>query len=232
MRCAKAHKLIGDFLDQNLPPKDRVRLEKHLESCPECRSLLNDFQGIVEQAQGLVEPAPSDENWGKILSKFQAVKREDRLVQAQGRGVAVSRGRMRFAWATALISIVVIGGVVLGLKLWQGKDLGGIPPQDRYTLTKLQEAEKHYQLAIQALSEAVASQKGGLDSQVAAVFDQNLKLINSSIQACQNAVRQDPQSLDARVYLLSAYGEKVDILNSLVDLKKKSSAGNGSGKIL
>lgn len=235
MRCAKAHKLIGDFLEQMLPTNNRARLQQHLESCPECRSLLKDFQDIIEQAGDLEEPAPSDENWGKILSKIQAAKRERQASQLGRSGWREAAGyseRRKFAWAAVLILAVVAGGLVLGLRPWQRKGVSGLSPQDKFTVAKLEEAEKHYQLAIRALGEAVASQKGNLDPQVAAVFDQNLKLINSSIQACQNAVRQDPKSLDARLYLLSAYKEKVDVLDSLVDLKKKSPAGNESGNIL
>ena len=235
MRCTKAHKLIGEYLDNALRSKDQARLQKHLDFCPDCRSLLEDFQGIAEQAQALDTLSPSDDNWPQILSKVQAAKREKRLYQARKAGrreSVVYPNRTKFVWAAALILVVVIGGVVIGLRPWQGKAVPGLGEQDKYTLAKLEEAEKHYQLAIQALNEAVASQKGSLDPQLAVVFDKNLKLINDSIQACMNAVRIDPNSLDARAYLLVAYKEKVDFLDNIVDLKKKSPAGNGSGKTI
>ena len=235
MRCPKAHKLIGEYLDKTLRPKDQARLRKHLEACQDCRSLLKDFQGIAEQAQALDTLSPSEDNWPKILAQVQAVKREKRLEHARKSGwrePAVYPNRTKFVWAAALILLAVIGGVVIGLRPWQGKAVLGLSQQDSYTLAKLEEAEKHYQLAIQALNEAVASQKGSLDPQMTAVFDKNLKLINASIQACMNAVRKDPNSLDARTYLLAAYKEKVDFLDDIVDLKKKSLAGNGSDKTI
>lgn len=235
MRCPNAHKLIGEYLDKTLRPKDQTRLQKHLDSCPDCRSLLKDFQGIAEQAQALDTLTPSDDNWPQILSKVQTSKREKRLHQARKAGwreFVVYPNRTKFVWAAALILVVVIGGVVIGLRPWQGKAVPGLGEQDKYTQAKLEEAEKHYQLAIQALNEAIASQKGSLDPQMAAVFDKNLKLINDSIQVCMNAVRKDPNSLDARAYLLTAYKEKVDFLDNIVDLKKKSPAGNGSGKTI
>jgi anti-sigma factor RsiW len=235
MRCPKAHKLIEEYLDKTLRPKDQARLQGHLDSCPDCRSLLKDFQEIAEQAQALDTLSPSDDNWPKILSKVQATKREKRLRQAQKAGRRESVGypnRTKLIWTAALILLVVISGIVIGLRPWQGKAVPGLAEQDKYTLAKLEEAEKHYQLAIQALNEAVASQKGSLDPQIAAVFDKSLKLINESIQVCMNAVRKDPNSLDARAYLLAAYKEKVDFLDNIVDLKKKSPAGNGSGKTI
>lgn len=235
MRCTKAHKLVGEYLDEALQPKDQARLQKHLASCADCRSLFQDFQGITEKAKALEELTPSDDNWPRILSRVQAARREQRLgygQEASRRKSIFSPNRTKFVWAAALILVIVIGGIMVGLRPWQGKAVAGLSDQDKYTLAKLGEAEKHYQLAIQALNEAVASQKGSLDPQIAAVFDKNLKLINDSIQACMNAVRMDPNSLDARAYLLVAYKEKVDFLDNIVDLKKKSPTGNGSGKTL
>jgi len=235
MRCTKAHKLIGEYLDKALQPKDQARLQKHLASCADCRSLFQDFQGITEKAKALEELTPSDDNWPRILSSVQAARREQRLGYGQKAGwrkSIFSPNRTKFVWAAALILVIVIGGIMVGLRPWQGKAVPGLSDQDKHTLAKLGEAEKHYLLAIRALNEAVASQKGSLDPQIAAVFDQNLTLINSSIQACRNAVRRDPNSLDARIYLLSAYKEKVEFLGNVVDLKKKSPTGNGSGKTL
>ena len=235
MRCPKAHKLIGEYLDKALRPREQAKLQKHLETCPDCRSLLKDFQGIAEQAQALETLSPSEDDWPQILSKIQAAKREKRLDQAREAGwrePVVYPNRTKFVWAAALILLMAVGGIVIGFRPWQGKAIPGLSQQDKYTLAKLEEAEKHYQLAIQALNEAVASQKGSLDPQMAAVFDKNLKLINDSIQACVNAVRKDPNSLDARTYLLAAYKEKVDFLDDIVDLKKKSPAGNGSDTTL
>jgi len=235
MRCPKAHRLIGEYLDKTLRPQDQTRLQEHLDSCPDCRSLLKDFQDIAEQAQALDTLSPSDDGWPKILSRVQAANREKRLHQPRTAGRRESVGypnRTKWAWAAALILVVVIGGVVVGLRPWRGNAVPGLGEQDKYTLAKLKEAEKHYQLAIQALNEAVASQKGSLDPQLAAFFDKNLKLINDSIQACMNAVRTDPSSLDARAYLLVAYKEKVDFLDNIVDLKKMIPAGNGSDKTL
>ncbi len=235
MKCSRAHKLIGDYLDKNLRAKDQTRLKEHLESCEGCRSLLEDFQAITEQAQELDKLSPSDDVWLRILTKVRAAKREERLdlVQKSGRRqFAFYPNRTKFVWAAALILLFAVGGIVIGLRPWRGKAVPVFSQQDQYTLAKLEEAEKHYQLAIQALNEAVASQKGSLDPQMAAVFDKNLKLINDSIQICMNAVRKDPRSLEARIYLLAAYREKVSFLGDIVELKKKSPAVNGLEKTI
>jgi tetratricopeptide (TPR) repeat protein len=146
------------------------------------------------------------------------------------REISIFTGRARYAWAAALF-LVVIGGIAVGL-FRPGKDLSGLSEQDRYTLAKLEEAEKHYKLAIRALNDAVGSQKNGLDPQVAAVFNRNLREIDMAIQACQNAVSKEPNSLDAREYLLGAYKDKVAVLDNIIDVRKKSPAGTTAGSIL
>ncbi len=233
MKCSQAHKFIGDQLDGALDPKDNERLREHLASCPDCRDLLRDFQKIVEQAKDLPKHEPSNRVWTAILSGVRAAGRAPsavRMPKPKWREIYIFSGRAKYAWAAALL-LVVAGGIAAGL-FRPGKDLSGLSEQDRFTLAKLEEAEKHYQLAIRALSDAIGSQKNGLDPQVAAVFNRNLREIDTAIQACQRAVSKQPNSLDAREYLLGAYKDKVEFLDNIIDFRKISPPGKPAGSIL
>jgi tetratricopeptide (TPR) repeat protein len=230
MRCSHAHKLIGDKLDGALNAKDSERLREHLDKCPDCRDLLKDFQGIAEQAKGLPKHEPSHRVWTAVLDGVRAVGPAPspiRLPKPKWYETYVFVGRARYAWAAALL-LVVVGGVVIGLR--PGKDLSGLTDQDRFTLAKLEEAEKHYRLAIQALSEAVGSQTNRFDPLVVAVFARNLYEIDTAIQACQAAVKENPNDLSAREYLLGAYKDKVNFLDSLIDIRKVSPSPKAAGK--
>jgi tetratricopeptide (TPR) repeat protein len=233
MKCSQAHKFIGDRLDGGLGPEDNERLREHLASCPDCRDLLKDFQKIVEQAKDLPKHEPSNRAWTAILSGVRAAGREPsavRMPKPKWREIYIFTGRAKYAWAAALF-LVVVGGIAVGL-FRPGKDLSGPSEQDRYTLAKLEEAEKHYKLAIRALNDAIGSQKNGLDPQVAAVFSRNLREIDTAIQACQNAVSKEPNSLEAREYLLGAYKDKVAFLDNIIDVKKIFPSGKTAGSIL
>jgi anti-sigma factor RsiW len=235
MRCSKAHKLIGDYLDGTLQPDEENELQEHLQSCADCRELVKDFQGIVEEAKKMQMIEPSDKVWPAILSRLQMAKGaqvESRKRKAGWLESFFFQGRAKYAWGTALAAVLVIVGAVFGPRFWEGNGALKLTDQDRYTLAKLEEAEKHYMLAIQALNEAVASQKNGLDPQTAVVFDRNLKVIDSAIQACRNAVSKEPSSLDARMYLLGAYKEKVEFLDNLIDVKKKSPSQSAAEKTI
>jgi predicted anti-sigma-YlaC factor YlaD len=228
MRCSNAHKLIGDRLDGTLSPEDDAELREHLDGCGDCRELMKDFEGLVEQARQLPKLEPSDRAWPMILRRVREAGREEAASRAGRRPWAAAffaPGRLRYAAAAALILLAAISAMV---SLRPGKSAPAMGGQDRYTLAKLDEAEKYYKLAIQALTAAVNTQKNGLDPQVAVVVARNLREIDAAIQDCQNAVKNNPGNLQARIYLLGAYKDKVAFLDNIIDVKKNNPSVKGT----
>jgi len=221
MRCSKARRLISEYLDGELDSRRERSLRAHCAACADCRELLADFSAVVKEAGHLSAPAPSDAVWSKIRARLDAEKRDVRLAAASrrpGRGFFAFQPAVRYALTVAVVLAVVAGGIFLGTRHWGRSD----------PLAKLKEAEHHYQLAIKALDEALASQKNGVDPELARVLSRNLQVINATIAACEQAVRQDPNDLGARTYLLAAYGEKVNFLNDLMEMRKKPSLSKES----
>jgi tetratricopeptide (TPR) repeat protein len=234
MRCTKAHKLIGEYLEGTLGPDEKARLQGHLDSCEDCRSLLKDFEEIVEESKSLPRREPSNRVWEGILAGvraggFKAIEPGKGKVRRPA--LFPFPARVRFAWAAAALAVVIIGGG-LAIGLLSRRDAGGPLRPDKYTLAKLDEAEKYYKLAIRSLDDAIASQKTKLDPQIAAVFARNLKEIDAAIQNCQAAVSREPNNVEARLYLLGAYKDKVDFLDNIIDVKKESPSASATGKTL
>ena len=235
MKCSQAHELIGELLEGTLGEEDRQTLEKHIESCPECRELLADFREIKTQAAALPKLEPSSAVWPNVLVGV----RRDRRAKSVRAATTLSwwdrlfaPGRPRYAFAAALALCLVVGGAVLmrssrktAVPVFAGD--GG-----EYAMAKLQEAEIHYRLAIRALSEAAAGQKTGLDAKTMDSLEKDLRMIDAVIASCRDAVRRDPKSVEARVYLLGAYKGKVELLDNLITAKKKSTASSGAGIVL
>ncbi len=101
-----------------------------------------------------------------------------------------------------------------------------------YALAKLEEAEKHYQMAIRALGEAAGSREAELDPQIAKVFQSNMKIIDISIAACKQAVLADPENIDSRKYLLAVYEEKTKLLESLMSVLPTTSSNKKLGETI
>ena len=56
MRCWQARSLVGDYLDDELGPRDRSLLESHLAACPTCPGLYASIVGVSAALGRLRDP--------------------------------------------------------------------------------------------------------------------------------------------------------------------------------
>lgn len=225
MRCSKARKLISEYIDGSLQTRKSASVEQHLDVCPDCRHLLEDFEAIVEDAKKLEEHAPSDQTWLKIKAGLKPEEQKVLAFKPRKRAwfsLIFSPPKLKYALSSAVILAFIVGVVIIGLRHWTGRDFLDRGDLQKYTLAKLDEAEHHYQKAIKALGEAISAQEGQMDPQIAQVFKSNLEVIDSSIMACRQMVLQNPENIDARNYLLAAYRGKMNFLNEMMETKQAS----------
>jgi anti-sigma factor RsiW len=235
MRCRTAQRHISRSVDGELAGTRARRLERHLEKCADCRALAGDLRAIAGIAPKLDAPEPSDKVWKGIRAGLaQADLRPSRAVIGPERRPFFGLGvpALRLAGVAALALVLVASGVFIGLRLGRQGASPAPAGGEMTTLAKLDEAERHYQLAIKSLSEAFASGRGALAPQVVELFDRNLAVIDATIQACRAAVYEEPDDLQARNFLLAAYMNKVTLLDSALDLQKRDREPVGKGRIL
>jgi predicted anti-sigma-YlaC factor YlaD len=231
MRCAHAHKLIGDQLEGTIGAADKASLQKHLAECPDCRELLNDFKAIAESVRELPKREPSARVWTGVLAGVGLSGREP----SRGRAAEPSwaerfflHGRARTAWAAALLLAIIAGGVAVGIRIGRGS-APALSAEDKSTLSSLEEAAKHYRLAIEALQAAITTQKASVDPLIVAALARNLGEIDGVIRSCRTAVESNPNDLTARAYLLDAYKDKVEFLGNVIDMSKKTPSAKAAG---
>jgi predicted anti-sigma-YlaC factor YlaD len=221
MKCAVARQWISESLDGELGAKRQAELKGHLEACPDCRALAHDFAVIVGQAGNLNSAEPSPAVWPRVAAAVrESLEKAPAAAPRERRrwGAFWNIPRWRFAAAAAL-ALVIVGAVVIRHGHWRAVDSAGDRSAE-YTLAKLQEAQSYYEKAIQSLSEAAKSQDSSLDPQLAEIFARNLAAMDETIQACRQIVEGDPANLTARAYLLTAYREKVDVLEEMMGLER------------
>ena len=230
MKCAKAKKLISEYIDGDLSAEEVSFLEKHMETCPNCKKLSKDFQQIKQTAKDLSEVEPSGQTWFRIQARLKAETQ-----------VSVPEPRVRFlffpvqlryAVSTALLVFIVIGAVIIGM--WIGNREGTVNGNNgqAFALTKIQEAEQHYKLAIKALWEAVQVQKENFDPKIAETFRINLELIDATLADCKRAIQSDPSDLESQYYLLAVYKKKAELLDSMIDVSSTVPQNIGSKTII
>jgi predicted anti-sigma-YlaC factor YlaD len=234
MRCRKAQKLISRSIDGRLPSRQSARLERHLAGCAGCRDLQADLRRIVDGAAGLQTPEPADRVWTNIRAALVRETPARTVIAPRRPLIALGWQTFRYAGVAAVALVLIAAGVILGRRIGPGTEPAGPAAREQYTLAKLDEAERHYQQAIRALSEAFAAEKGRLAPQVAELFDRNLAVVDATIQACRQAVVAEPDDLEARNYLLAAYTEKITLLDSALGLQNgvRPAPGRSKTKVL
>jgi hypothetical protein len=68
MKCRRAEELFSDYLEESLPVPLRSDIEDHMDSCPECASLMAAFRDILETLGTLTGPEPSPGLEERILA--------------------------------------------------------------------------------------------------------------------------------------------------------------------
>lgn len=225
MRCAKARRWVSGELDGTLGPRRSARLARHLASCGTCRELREDFAALVRTARELRAPEPPPGAWDRIRTSLAALRAG--TAEAEGGRRATAPPVVRAFWprtvATAAAALLLVaGGVVLGLLLARRSPAPSPVDREFAALDKLDQAERYYQLAIASLAEAYAAGKEALGPAVLEVFERNMEAIDASIQACRLAVSGDPDNLRARDYLLAAYREKMQFLDTVLEFQKSA----------
>lgn len=225
MRCSKAKKMISEYIDGELTREQEKFLQSHLKACPECHALAQELEAVVRQAKTLPTLSPSPSAWQKISTRIMEAEEKSHHPQKERRGwlwVLLSPAGRPYALATVAALLIIGVGLFIGLRQWGGPGLQAEEGSIEYTMAKLKEAQHHYELAVNALADAVRAQNDGLDPQLAEVFRQNLETIDGTIQVCLTVIKEQPENLAARSFLLSAYREKVAVLNEMMEAKKVS----------
>ena len=233
MRCATARKWISRHIDGDLEAGRREQLEKHISSCDDCRKLVQDFKKIVGTAAETQSPPLSDGIWSKIQRRLEGEGNRFAVPSLKADPArSFSRWVFPVSAAAAAALLLAAGAILLKPGLWNRAPLLSQLDRQHYTLNKLEEAELHYQRAIKALAEAVEAQGAEIDPELAAVFQSNLEIVNMSISACKRAVLQNPEDIESRRFLLAAYKQKADLLDTLMNIKDESSTPTGLGNTL
>lgn len=220
--------MISEYTDGALVPRKAARLEEHLRTCADCRALLADFRVLVQAAGKLGTPPVPAEAWSGIRARL----RDAGAPAARGEKAGFGRPRLVPALAVLALMAVAAGGVFIGLKLGRRPVVLSPDMREQVTLAKLDEAERYYELAIRSLGEALEGQGGKLSPEVAEMFARNLEVVDVTIQACRQAVRNEPDNVRARDFLLAAYREKIVLLDDLLEMDRAALPVDKPGEAL
>jgi len=235
MRCHKAQRYISESIDGDLDPGQAARLERHLKTCASCRVVLEDFRAMTGAAPRLAGPEPGNAVWQKIKTSLAAQAARPAVVPKPAAAWSPSRWNVTFvklAGAAALALLLIGSGIFFGLRMGRQRIPANPEQRVKYAMAKLDEAERHYAQAIKSLSEAFEAQKGAMPPQVADIFEKNLAALDATIQSCRQTLSKGPEDIETRNYLLAAYMDKMNVLDTALEFQRRNPGAAGRGQIL
>jgi anti-sigma factor RsiW len=251
MNCTGYRQSIHELVDGTIGPIRRAELERHLDSCPECRALLSDLQVIRDSAASLDALEPPAAVWLQVAAQLH---REGGVAPVPVRSWPARHAAI-LAIAAALV-LAIGASIVVLLPRYRAQSPNPVQTASAPAAqtdgnsaadttvqgveTEFRLAEQHYQNAIAKLEqaarldqEAVAGQAAGsearIDPQTAAMLQKNLGVIDSAIAESRAALRAEPQSAPARDSLFDALKRKVALLQDTIALMNEMRKGNAAG---
>lgn len=243
MDCTRYSESIDDLIDGTVGSIRRAELERHLDSCGDCRALVADLEAIRDAASSLDPIELPPRVWLQLAGRL---RQEGRVTATPVPTSPIARRAAWLAIAAALILAIGTSLVMLLPRLRPGATNG--PAQVDGTAdstvqdveTEFRMAEQHYQNAITKLEQAArldqatgggtpAGNQAAIDPQTAAMLQKSLHVIDVAIAESRAALRAEPQSAAARDSLFDALKRKVALLQDTIALMNEMRKGNAAG---
>jgi anti-sigma factor RsiW len=229
--------LIHGYVEDALSAGDRQELERHLETCADCRRLAEDLAEIRRVAASLELREPPARAWSRLE---RAIELEAGALPKGARDASSRYGNLAWLAAAAVLVLATVVGIRYGTRtrpagppadapVAQG---GGAPaPQASAEAVEaeLRAAESHYDRAIKGLEQIATSDQNALDPKTAATLQKNLAVIDQAISESRAAVRAQPSSEPAADSLMENIKSKLSLLQDTVGLINEMRKGNEAG---
>ena len=123
--CDETERLIDDYLEGNISPKDKEIMESHVDSCEDCRGYLEATSKLKLQLGSLstnyefLSSSEKDELWKGVESKVDFDKRQAEELNKNFEDPAYRKYGLLYKYryyASAFAALVVIGMIVFAVK--------------------------------------------------------------------------------------------------------------------
>jgi predicted anti-sigma-YlaC factor YlaD len=222
---------LSEYLDDELPDSERIALEAHLQSCPECSTIVGDLRRVIRRARTLKEQAPPQDLWPAIARRIGAsTPAAAQTVELASR--RPSRRRWTFSLpqlAAAGIGLMVASGGAVWLVSNQSQtptvvsiDNQPSPTTPVMPAALRPTASQSYAAAVADLERVLEEGRGRLDTTTVKVIEQNLAAIDRAIDEAQRALQADSANLYLNSHLAETMRRKLDLLRQAAALVRVS----------
>ncbi len=204
-----------------LEGEDRPVVSAHAGECDFCRAILVDMDHIRLASRQMALEEPPARVWANI----RATLAQEGMFHAPLRGWSAWFQPLRLlpspAPLVALAGLTILAATLLLPPAAIDRNLTSNAPiphaaagaplaaslnEDSELSRTLQDMEKSYQ-----------ARQATLDPAEKAIYQKSLESLDTSIDECRDSVRREPGNTLAREYLLAAYVQKAEVLESVLE---------------
>ena len=212
---------LSEFLDDELGDQERRELAAHLDGCAECAALLAELRQVVVRAGALPDRGPEADLWPGIAARIRG---EDGAAPAPAPAPRLRRlPRLVISFtlpqlAAAGLAVAVVSAALMwflgaGFEARFGRGAGGARPAPAGLASPAATGDDlTHDRAIGELRRALVEGRGELDSSTVRVLEQNLALIEQSIDQSRRALAADPGNPYLREHLQETMRRKLALL--------------------
>jgi len=199
---------LNEYADDELDAHARLLIEAHLASCNACRAEVAAIRSLVAAVGELPRAiAPTHDLRAGIA---------DRIARAQPVETARPRRMFRLPAMFAAAAVLVIATAAV-TRWWMLQDISPTPGSMRNdTAAAMPVAyradETRYLDAIEELQQVLERERGELAPQTIEILESNLAIIDRAIAESRAALARDPANRDLGLMVLSAYEQKLQLL--------------------
>lgn len=217
--------LLSDYIDdEDVPPAERARIERHLQGCAACRTTLVELRLVAEHGRTLPDSPPAHDLWPGVAARIGV----SRASASPARWPAqVVRRRVSFTLpqlaAAALALMVLSGGTVWLARVGSpGTDFeplsAQVDPSSSVPLAEPAGGDGSGAAAATELDSAVGPGGARMDPATLEVLRAGLTTANRAIDDCQRALVAEPANAELNAHLANAQRIKLMLLEQAGNL--------------
>ena len=239
---------LSEYVDDELSPRERARIDAHLSECPDCRRLLEDLRVVVAAAGSVEDSPPAGDLWPAIAGRLEPRRGGPRVVP-----IDAPRGPRRISFslpqlAAASIAIALLSAGAVWMAIRDGGGPGALGPiasgprseepisgarsEEPITGTRegpgvvtvvddrAEAGHDEYEAAVAELERLL--DEAAIDPELREAIDENLAVIDEAIRQTRRALEEDPDDVYLNTHLASTMQRKVDVLQDAARLARAS----------
>lgn len=178
--------LLSGYLDGELDPVTRRRLERHLDECSACRAVRDDLAAIVAAAPTYQGSRPRSQVWDAVAIAIDA-----------GKVVPLPTRAPRRRWTPQLVAagLMLAAATGAGAMWWVTREAPTIAvepgPSSEAALVGLPAASPKVDAAIAELEAVLAANRHKLDTATVRILEESLGTIDRAVAEARLAIQRD-----------------------------------------